>query len=116
MCENGMPMVQATVVRAVSVLGDSLGVSTVAAGVQSAQLAYVRSEGCSSVQGFGYAQGIPAAELATLLVNLIPSASADDSDRDRSMQLKQNVAFCHNSARRKSCRGPLMDAFSRHTQ
>jgi hypothetical protein len=32
---NGMPMVQAAIVRAVSVLGDSLGIPTLAAGVQT---------------------------------------------------------------------------------
>jgi EAL domain-containing protein (putative c-di-GMP-specific phosphodiesterase class I) len=77
-----MPIVQAAIVRADSVLGDSLGIPTLAAGVQtSAWLAYVRSEGCNPVQGFYYTQAVPAGELAALLVNLIPPASTDDSDR-----------------------------------
>jgi len=32
------------------------------------------------------------------------------------MQLKQNVSFCHNSARRKSGRGLLMGGFLRSMQ
>jgi EAL domain-containing protein (putative c-di-GMP-specific phosphodiesterase class I) len=73
---------QAAIVRAVSVLGDSLGSPLWRAGVQmSAQLAHVRSEGCSSVQGSAIPQPFPTGELAALLVNLIPSASADDSNR-----------------------------------
>ncbi len=32
------------------------------------------------------------------------------------MQLKQNVSFCHNSARRNSGRGLLMDGFLRGMQ
>jgi hypothetical protein len=104
-----MPIVQAAIVRAVSVLGDSLGISTLAAGVQtSARLAYVRTAGRSSANC--------ETAIAALLVNLIPLASGDDSDQDRSMQLKQNVSFWHKSARRNSCRGLLMDGFLRGMQ
>jgi hypothetical protein len=46
----------------------------------SAQLAYVRSEGCSSGQGFQHTQAVPVDEFAALLVNLNPPGAADDSD------------------------------------
>jgi|HubBroStandDraft_6_1064221.scaffolds.fasta_scaffold94133_1 hypothetical protein len=90
-----MPIVQAAIVRAVSLLGDSPGIFTLMAVVQtSAQLAYTRS-GCSSIQDFYETQADPAGELADL----------------RSMQPKQNVSFCHNSAQRKSVGGRLMARF-----
>jgi EAL domain-containing protein (putative c-di-GMP-specific phosphodiesterase class I) len=61
-----MPIVQAAIVRAVSALGDSLGISALAAGVHtSAQLAYTRS-GWTSIQGFHETQADPALELAAL--------------------------------------------------
>jgi EAL domain-containing protein (putative c-di-GMP-specific phosphodiesterase class I) len=97
---NGMPIVQAAIVRAVSGLDDSLGISTLVAVVQtSAQLAYTRS-GCSSFQGFYEPQADPAGELAAL----------------RSMQPKQNISSCHNSARRKSGRALLVEGFLRGMQ
>jgi EAL domain-containing protein (putative c-di-GMP-specific phosphodiesterase class I) len=92
--------VQAAIVRAVSGLDDSLGIFTLVAVVQtSGQLAYTRS-GCSSIQGFYETQADPAGELTAL----------------RSMQPKQNVSFCHNSAGRKSCRGLLMEGSLRVIQ
>jgi EAL domain-containing protein (putative c-di-GMP-specific phosphodiesterase class I) len=95
-----MPIVQAAIVRAVSLLGDSPGIFTLVAVVQtSAQLAYTRL-GCGSIQGFYETQADPAGELAAL----------------RSMQPKQNVSFCHNSARCKSGRALLMEGFLRGMQ
>jgi hypothetical protein len=61
-----MPIVQAAIVCAVSLLGDSPGIFTLVAVVQrSAQLAYTRSR-CSSNQGPYETQGEPAGELAAL--------------------------------------------------
>jgi hypothetical protein len=42
--------------------------------------------------------------------------SIDTGTMDRSMQVEQNVSFCHNSARRKNGRGLLMDGFLRGMQ
>jgi diguanylate cyclase (GGDEF)-like protein len=70
------------IVRAIAVLGDSLGIATLAGGVEtSEQLAHVRSEGGSSVQGFYYSKAVPAGELAALFVPLIQTVSPHDSDR-----------------------------------
>jgi diguanylate cyclase (GGDEF)-like protein len=67
------------VVRAIAVLGDSLGISTLAGGVEtSEQLMRIRSEGCSSVQGFYCTKAIPAGELTALF--LTPN-SAFSSER-----------------------------------
>jgi hypothetical protein len=95
-----MPIVQAAIVRAVSLLGDSSGILTLVPVVQtSAQLAYTRS-GCSSIEGFYETQADPAGELAA----------------PRSTQPKQNVSFCNNSARRKRGRELLMEGFLRGMQ
>jgi diguanylate cyclase (GGDEF)-like protein len=70
------------VVRAIAVLGDSLGIATLAGGVEtSEQLMRVRSEGCSSVQGFYCTKAVPAGELAALFVTLIPPFSSERPDR-----------------------------------
>jgi hypothetical protein len=119
---NGMPIVQAAIVRAVSVLSDSLGVSTLTAGGQTrARLAHVRSEGPSSVQRFCSTQAVPPRELrqfriAAPLINPIPPAPGHDSDRHRSMRRTQNVSFCNNSAPCKPGRGLLMGGFLRGMQ
>jgi EAL domain-containing protein (putative c-di-GMP-specific phosphodiesterase class I) len=71
------------IVRAIAVLGDSLGIATLAAGVESSeQLARIRSDGGSSVQGFYYSKEVPADELAGLLVPHIRPVSPNDSDRN----------------------------------
>ncbi len=56
------------VLRAISALGQSLGIATLAAGVETSEhLAHVRAEGCHSVQGFYYSKAVPARELAAVL-------------------------------------------------
>ena len=67
------------VLRAIAVLGDSLGIATLAGGVEtSEQLMRVRSEGCSTVQGFYCTKAVPAGELAALFVPSIPPLTAND--------------------------------------
>jgi EAL domain-containing protein (putative c-di-GMP-specific phosphodiesterase class I) len=67
------------VLRAIAVLGDSLGIATLAGGVEtSEQLMRVRSEGCSTVQGFYCTEAVPAGELAALFVPSIPPLTAND--------------------------------------
>jgi hypothetical protein len=95
-----MPKVQAAIVRTVSLLGDSPVIFTRVAVVQtSARLAYTPS-GWTSIQDFYETQADPARKLAPL----------------PSMQMKQSVSFCHNSARRKSGRPLLMGGFLRGMQ
>ncbi len=63
------------IVRAISALGHSLGISTLAEGVETAEhLAHVRSEGCHSVQGFFYSKAVPSSELASLVPQLFTPA------------------------------------------
>jgi diguanylate cyclase (GGDEF)-like protein len=59
------------IVRAISALGQSLGISTHAEGVESPEhLEQVRSDGCRTVQGFYYSEAVPADKLVALLNNL----------------------------------------------
>jgi EAL domain-containing protein (putative c-di-GMP-specific phosphodiesterase class I) len=56
------------IVRAVTGLGRSLGISTTAEGVEtSEQLAVLRVEGCTEVQGFLFNLPRPASEIEQLL-------------------------------------------------
>jgi EAL domain-containing protein (putative c-di-GMP-specific phosphodiesterase class I) len=56
------------VVRAVMGLGTSLGMVTIAEGVETAdQLRTLRAEGCTMVQGFLFSPAVPAAEVPELV-------------------------------------------------
>ncbi|WEJ58680.1 EAL domain-containing protein [Devosia sp. FJ2-5-3] len=56
------------IIRAVIGLGQSLGMSTTAEGIETEeQLAMVREHGCSEVQGFLFSPPLPPAALASLL-------------------------------------------------
>jgi EAL domain-containing protein (putative c-di-GMP-specific phosphodiesterase class I) len=56
------------IVRAVAGLGQSLGISTTAEGVETdEQLALIRAEGCTEVQGYLFSKPRPAHEIAGLL-------------------------------------------------
>jgi diguanylate cyclase (GGDEF)-like protein/PAS domain S-box-containing protein len=56
------------IVRAVTGLGRSLGIDTTAEGVETEeQLALLRSEGCSEVQGFLFSEPRPAAEVLDMI-------------------------------------------------
>jgi len=58
----------AAIVHAVLGLGQSLGMSTCAEGVETVeQLAYLRQEGCNEVQGYYYSRPKPAAEIIQML-------------------------------------------------
>ena len=49
-------------------LGSSLGMVTIAEGVETAdQLRTLRAEGCNVAQGFLFSPAVPAAEVAALL-------------------------------------------------
>ena len=58
----------AVIVRAIAALGASLGVPTTAEGVETeAQLAQIRADGYTSVQGYYFSRPVPAADLLALL-------------------------------------------------
>jgi diguanylate cyclase (GGDEF)-like protein len=59
------------VVRAVMGLGSSLGMATIAEGVETAeQLETLRQEGCTLAQGFLFSAAVPAAEIGALLTRI----------------------------------------------
>ena len=58
----------ATIIRAIVGLGENLGISTTAEGVETAeQFAQVRAQGCTEVQGYFISRPKPAPEIAALL-------------------------------------------------
>ena len=66
--ELAVPGDSMAIVRAVTGLGRSLGISTTAEGVEtSEQLALLRSEGCNEVQGYLFSPARPAAEVDKML-------------------------------------------------
>lgn len=67
----------AAIVRAITGLGRSLGMVTLAEGVETReQLAHLRQEGCTEVQGFFLSPPVPAAEVPTVLHRLNARAMA----------------------------------------
>jgi diguanylate cyclase (GGDEF)-like protein len=61
------------IVRAVAALGKSLGMTTIAEGVETEeQLDRVRAEGCSEVQGYLIGRPLPAADAASLMSGPYP--------------------------------------------
>ncbi len=77
----GTSVEAASVVRAISALGRSLGMTTVAEGVETpAQAAICRADGCSTIQGFLVSRPVPAEHVADLihrLANPAPEALID---------------------------------------
>ena len=62
----------AAMVRAVLSLGNSLGIGTIAEGVETnAQMLRLKSEGCTQIQGFYYSKAQPAAGVASMLAEHI---------------------------------------------
>jgi len=56
------------IVSAIINLASSLGMHTIAEGVETAgQLAYLRLQGCDEVQGFYFSKPVPAAQFETFL-------------------------------------------------
>jgi diguanylate cyclase (GGDEF)-like protein len=64
------------IVRAISGLGRSLNITTIAEGVETIdQLDWLRAEGCNEVQGFLFSPAKPASEVAQLLTRFGTRAS-----------------------------------------
>jgi diguanylate cyclase (GGDEF)-like protein len=62
------------IVRAVCGLARSFGASTTAEGVETdSQLAQIRAEGCTEVQGYIFSKPLPADEIPALLLRLLPA-------------------------------------------
>ena len=76
----------AAIVRAVVSLGKSLGIETTAEGVETReQLAYLKIEGCSEIQGYYYSHARPAEHVDKLLNG--------DLDDFKSLGLDELVSF-----------------------
>ena len=68
---------QRAIVRAIATLGDGLGMSTLAEGIETEEeLASVRSDGCLSVQGYLFGKAGPAHELDAVLARLFHQSSS----------------------------------------
>jgi hypothetical protein len=114
-----MPMVQAEILRAVSGLDDSLGISTLTPDVRTVGL-------CDRMDAAPY-RLLPYPSASRRRISgpsckphfLCFRRIRGQKERrpkftgtmGRSMQMKENVSFCHNSAWRKSGRGLLMAGF-----
>jgi EAL domain-containing protein (putative c-di-GMP-specific phosphodiesterase class I) len=78
----------ATIVRAIVGLGQNLGISTTAEGVETAQqFVQVRQKGCTEVQGYFISPPRPANEVAELLRRLDLTLPAIANNRAASPQL-----------------------------
>ncbi len=74
---NGHAAGQAAVIRAITALGVSLGMSTIAEGVETSdQLARIRAEGCMAVQGYLFSQPVPVEQVAPLISEFARRRSA----------------------------------------
>ncbi len=70
--DRGDVVSQNAIIRAITALGLSLGISTIAEGVETSdQLRRIRAEGCTSVQGYLFSKPVPAHEVAGVLAGFV---------------------------------------------
>ena len=63
---------QNAVIRAITALGASLGMSTIAEGVETVeQLQRIRNEGCGSVQGYLFSRPVPADQVDGVIAGFV---------------------------------------------
>ena len=66
--DNGDAAGQNAIIRAITALGVSLGMSTIAEGVETSdQLARIRAGGCTSVQGYLFSKPVPVDQVNALI-------------------------------------------------
>ena len=71
---------QAAVIRAITALGASLGMSTIAEGVETSdQLARIRAEGCMAVQGYLFSQPVPVDQIDDVIAEFARRRSASSN-------------------------------------
>jgi diguanylate cyclase (GGDEF)-like protein len=59
------------IVRSIAALGSSLGIPTTAEGVETAtQLAQIKADGCTCVQGYFFSRPVPSGEVAAMMQRL----------------------------------------------
>ena len=65
----------AAIVRAVCGLARSFGATTTAEGVETTdQLAHIRAEGCTDMQGYYFSKPLPVGEIPALLERILPAS------------------------------------------
>jgi EAL domain-containing protein (putative c-di-GMP-specific phosphodiesterase class I) len=70
-CFEGQDAKQRAIIRAITSLGKSLGVCTLAEGVEdAAQIERLQMDGCTSVQGHFYSRPVPAEQVPELIAAL----------------------------------------------
>jgi diguanylate cyclase (GGDEF)-like protein len=75
--DRGDAASQSAIIRAITALGVSLGMSTIAEGVETSdQLARIRAEGCTSVQGYLFSQPVPVEQVDHLISEFARRRSA----------------------------------------
>jgi EAL domain-containing protein (putative c-di-GMP-specific phosphodiesterase class I) len=68
---EGENIKQRSIVRAITALGESLGVCTLAEGVEdAAQVLRLQQDGCHSVQGYFYGRPMPASDAEQLIARM----------------------------------------------
>ena len=71
---------QNAIIRAITALGVSLGMSTIAEGVETReQLDRIRTEGCTSVQGYLYSRPVPIEQVAALIARFARQGSSPET-------------------------------------
>jgi hypothetical protein len=119
-----MPMVQAAILRPVSGLDDGLGISTLTADAHTVGLCDWKdaapyrllpypSASFKRISGPSCKPHFPSFRQIRGQNEQRPKFTGTMA---RSMRTKENVSFCHNSARPKNGRGRLMDEFLRGMQ
>lgn len=69
--ESHDPAAQGAIIRAITALGSSLGMSTIAEGVEtSGQLERIRAQGCTSVQGYLFSRPVPSDRVRDVITEL----------------------------------------------
>jgi hypothetical protein len=114
-----MPMVQAAILRAVSGLDDSLGISTLTPDVHTVGLCDRMDAAPYRLLPYPSASrrriSGPSCKPRFLCFRRIRGQKERrpkfTGTMARSMQMKENVSFCHNSAQRKSVGGLVMARF-----
>ncbi len=77
------------IVRAITALGNSLGMTTIAEGVETeAQAAALVQDGCSNVQGFLISRPVPPGEVGGLIERYAPPASLLETVNPRDMDVR----------------------------
>ena len=73
---------QDAIIRAITALGASLGMSTIAEGVETtAQLSRLRAEGCTSVQGYFFSRPVPVSKLDALITRFNGPQTSPNQER-----------------------------------